>query len=99
MKITLKSKDWQPGEITVYETKQTICADSAEGPVTLVYERSNRNPRAYSFRGVQRSRPNPASQFAGDLAPIIDHLPWTAVAPAAWKRAMTDEQQRRSYHD
>lgn len=99
MKVTLKSKDWKPGEITVYGTKQTISADSAEGPITLVYERDRRNPRAYSFRGVQRSRPNPASQFAGDLRDIIDHLPWTAVAPATWKRAMNAEEQRRSYHE
>ena len=99
MKIALKSNDWQPGGITIYGTRQTIQADSAAGSVTLVYERDRSNPRAYTFRGVQRSRRAPGAEFAGDLPQIVEHLPWTAVAKATWERAMRDEQQRRSYHD
>lgn len=99
MKVSLKSTNWVAGRIRVYGTKQTISAESTDGPVTLVYERNARNPKAYTFKGVERTRPHPDSQFVGDLAPIVEHLPWDAVAKAQWKRAMTDEQQRRSYHE
>lgn len=96
MKITLTSSDWRPGEITVSGTRQAIAADSAAGPVTLVYERGNF--RNYRFLGVQRSRPHPDAQFAGDLAPIVEHLPWDAVPRRQWQRAMAEEQDRRSHY-
>lgn len=99
MKITLKSTDWQPGKIVVSGTRQTISAETAEGSVTLVYERDRRNPRAYSFRGVERVRANVQAQFSGDLPPVVEHLSWDAVARATWERAMKGEQQRRSYYE
>lgn len=99
MKIILKSTNWVEGRIRVYGTKQTISAESADGSVTLVYERNPRNPKSYTFKGVERTRQHPDSQFSGDIAPIVEHLPWDSVARATWQRAMTDEQQRRSYYE
>lgn len=99
MKVALKSKNWVEGRIRVYGIKQTIYADSAEGAVTLVYERDPRNPQSYTFKGIERTRQNPDSKFARDLPPIVEHLPWDAVSRTTSQRALAVEQQRRSYHD
>lgn len=94
-KITLKSDDWKPGQIEAYP-KHTISASCKSGSVNLVYEIGR---GSFTFLGVERVRSDPASQFAGDLPAIVEHLPWTAVPKATWLRIYRADRQRRSYFD
>lgn len=99
MAIKLKTTEWREGSIKVYGQRHTIHTDAVGvGAVTLVFER---DPRAgkFWFRGVERSENNPASQFAGDLPPIVKSLGSDAVAKATWLRLYRDDAQRRSHWD
>lgn len=99
MAIKLATTDWRDGSLPVYGARHTIHADAiGVGSVCLVFD-CDRRARKFRFVGVERVENNPASEFAGDLAPLIKSLGSDSVAKATWLRLYREDAQRRAYYE
>lgn len=97
--VKLTTTDWRDGSLAVYGARHTIHADAiGVGSIRLVFD-CDRRARKFRFVGCERVKNNPASEFCGDLPPLIQSLGSDSIAKATWLRLYREDAQRRSHYE